>query len=97
MHNLGDHSQRLYCSGSHSGSKQQFRKVGWTTVSCRRQISVQPLCENVAGPDIVMCRQVEMWKQWLSTRVARCIASDYLRQLASDAVRAQLSGTGGPA
>jgi hypothetical protein len=36
-----------------------------------------------------MCRQVEMWKQWLSTRVARCIASDYFRQLASDAVRAQ--------
>jgi len=36
-----------------------------------------------------MRRQVEMWKQWLSTRVARCIASDYFRQLASDAVRAQ--------
>jgi|HubBroStandDraft_6_1064221.scaffolds.fasta_scaffold28961_5 hypothetical protein len=36
-----------------------------------------------------MCRQVEMWKQWLSTRVARCIASDYFRQLAKDAVRTQ--------
>ena len=36
-----------------------------------------------------MSGQIEMWKQWLSTRVARCIASDYLRQLASDAVRAQ--------
>ena len=36
-----------------------------------------------------MCGQVEMWKQWLSIRVARCIASDYFRQLASDAVRAQ--------
>jgi hypothetical protein len=36
----------------------------------------------------MMCGQVEMWKQWLSTRIARCIASDYFRQLASDAVRA---------
>src|SRR3984893_1142791 len=66
MHNLGDHSQGLYCSGSHSGSKQQFRKVGWTTVSCRRQISMQPLSDYIAGANIVMCRQVEMWKHRLS-------------------------------
>ena len=89
MHDLGPHGQSPHGPRSHSGSEQQVREVGWTTIGCGRQICVQPFCENVAGADIVMCRQVEMWKQWLSTRVARCISSGYFRELACDAVRAQ--------
>jgi len=46
IHNFGNHSQGADGSRPHSGSQEQYRKVGGPAIGCRRQISVQPLCND---------------------------------------------------
>ena len=40
VNNFGDHRQGADGPGSHSGSQEQFRKVGWPAIGCRCKVSV---------------------------------------------------------
>ena len=69
MHDLGDHSQSPHGPGAHSGSEQQVREVRRSAIGRRGQIAIEPSVHYIAGANIVMCRQIEMWKEWSPQRV----------------------------